>query len=158
MKKNAFKLIVNVANKDIYCDAIYFFVRGSIHVCTVCLNHKEYYVICVTHLHSFNYCGPASSGINGDLGGCEMVHSLFHFWEQLFVHDDNSYLDAFPLFYRPGDPEMVRVTQGLFGFKKKHLVAYFPNCLALTKALYEDTASIRTVPELYEFCLAHCIP
>ncbi len=80
------------------------------------------------------------------------------YFEYLFVHDDNSYLDAFPLFYRPGDPEMVRVTQGLFGFKKKQLAAYFPNCPALTKALYEDTPSLRTVPELYAFCLAYCVP
>ncbi|RKN81187.1 hypothetical protein [Ulvibacterium marinum] len=80
------------------------------------------------------------------------------YFEYLFVHDDNSYLDAFPLFYRPGDPEMVRVTQGIFGFKKKQLATYFSDCPALTEELFADKTAIRTVPELYEFCLVHCIP
>ncbi|WP_299537164.1 hypothetical protein [Ulvibacterium sp.] len=80
------------------------------------------------------------------------------YFEYLFVHDDNSYLDAFPLFYRPGDPEMVRVTQGLFGFKKKQLANYFSDCPALTEELFTDKTSFRTVPELYAFCLVHCVP
>lgn len=80
------------------------------------------------------------------------------YFERFFVHDDNSYLDAFPLFYRPGDPEMVRVTQGIFGFKKKQLATYFSDCPALTEELFADKTAIRTVPELYEFCLVHCIP
>lgn len=78
------------------------------------------------------------------------------YFEQLFVHDDNDYLDAFPLFYRPGSNEMVRVTRGIFGFRKKRLLEYFADCPALVKELSSANATIRNVPELYAFLIANC--
>ncbi len=78
------------------------------------------------------------------------------YFEQLFVHDDNSYLDAFPLFYRPGSNEMVRVTQGIFGFKRKRLRDYFSDCPALVEEMMYPNSKIRTVPELYGFLVARC--
>lgn len=78
--------------------------------------------------------------------------------ERLFEEQEDGYLDSIPLFYRPEATELVRVTQGLFGFRKKRLTAYFPDCPALHQALYEDTPTLNSVSELYEFCLAHCIP
>jgi len=78
--------------------------------------------------------------------------------EQLFIHDDNSYLDSFPLFYRPNSNELVRVTQGILGFKRKQLAAYFSDCPALIEELQIKKPIFRNVPELYEFCLTHCFP
>ncbi|MEM1336314.1 MAG: hypothetical protein AAGF96_01130 [Bacteroidota bacterium] len=78
------------------------------------------------------------------------------YFERLFVHDDNNSIDAFPLFYRPGSKEMVRVTQGIFGSNRKRLADYFSDCPALVKAITKTNSNIRTVPELYEYLTDHC--
>lgn len=79
------------------------------------------------------------------------------YFERLFVHDDSSYVDFIPFFYRPGSSELVRVTQGILGFKRKRLATYFSNCPALLKELHSNTPTIESVPALYGFFLAHCI-
>ncbi|MHA7862941.1 hypothetical protein [Flagellimonas marinaquae] len=76
--------------------------------------------------------------------------------EQFFVHDDNSYLDFIPFFYKPGSTTLVRVTQGILGFKKKALAAYFSDCPEIAEELYADLPTIQSVPELYEFYIVHC--
>ncbi len=78
------------------------------------------------------------------------------YFEQLFVHDDNDYLDFIPFFYRPGRSDLVRVTQGIFGFRKKRLTAYFYDCPALITEINNPNSNIRTVDELYRFCTSHC--
>ncbi len=85
----------------------------------------------------------------------EQSEGLFYF-EQLFVHDDNDYLDFIPFFYRPGRSNLVRVTQGIFGFRKKRLAAYFSDCPTLVEEITNTTSNIRTVAELYTFCITHC--
>ena len=52
-------------------------------------------------------------------------------YEQEFVYDDNNYVDSYPLFFREGSPEMVRVTQGMLGLKRDRLSAYFEDCTEL---------------------------
>lgn len=83
-------------------------------------------------------------------------HEGLIYLEQLFVHDDNNYLDTFPLFYRPGTNEMVRVTQGIFGFRKKRLATYFYDCPVLVDEINNPHSSIRTVEELYKYCISNC--
>ena len=78
------------------------------------------------------------------------------YFEQLFVHDDNSYVDSIPFFYRPGRKDLVRVTQGIFGFRKKRLTAYFSDCPEFIEEINRDRPSVRTVWELYGFYVAHC--
>ena len=78
--------------------------------------------------------------------------------EQYFVHDDNFYLDFIPLFYKPGSTRLVRVTQGILGFRKKALASYFSDCPEVVEELYSETTAIQSVPELYEFCVVHCTP
>lgn len=85
----------------------------------------------------------------------EQSKGLIYF-EQLFVHDDNDYLDFIPLFYRPGRSDLVRVTQGIFGFRKKRLMAYFYDCPALITEINKPNSNVRTVDELYKFCTANC--
>ncbi|PRX54918.1 hypothetical protein [Flagellimonas meridianipacifica] len=78
------------------------------------------------------------------------------YYEQLVEDDDSSYLDAVPFFHRPNSNEMVRVTQGIFGLRRKQLKAYFSDCPSLLEEITNPETSIKTVPELYEFCIAHC--
>ena len=76
--------------------------------------------------------------------------------EQLYLDDDNSYVDAIPFFYKPGSRKLVRVTQGVFGFKKKRLMAYFYNCPLVVQALSKEKVEIQGILELYNFCVANC--
>jgi len=46
---------------------------------------------------------------------------------------DTDYIDQIPLFKREGDNYLIRVTQGMFGLKKKNLQAYFEDCPELMK-------------------------
>ncbi|WP_245759741.1 hypothetical protein [Robiginitalea myxolifaciens] len=68
--------------------------------------------------------------------------------------DDDDYLDAFPLIHREGSWEMVRVTQGIFGLKRKRLAEYFQDCPALVEAI--ESKALTHPMEVYEFYLEHC--
>ncbi|MEL6485223.1 MAG: hypothetical protein AAFU57_10775 [Bacteroidota bacterium] len=78
------------------------------------------------------------------------------YYEQQFVQDDNNYLNTVPFFHKPSSKQMVRVTQGLFGFRKKHIVEYFSQCPALIQAVNQKNPEIQSVMDLYEFCLENC--
>lgn len=82
--------------------------------------------------------------------------SRLHWYEQYFVHDDNNYLDSIPFFYKPGEQQMVRVTQGVLGFKKKRLAEYFNGCTQLLHILKDRDSNIKTVSELYNFYVSTC--
>jgi len=73
-------------------------------------------------------------------------------WE--FVHDDNDYLDSFPLFYRPKEDRWVRVTQGIFGLKRKKLVPFFLDCPQLALGIQDKT--IKSVNEILEVWEVSC--
>ena len=75
-------------------------------------------------------------------------------YEQEFIHDDNHYLDSYPLFCLEGKPEMVRVTQGILGLKRKRLTEYFADCPGLALALAEDRIS--EVEEVFRYYLGSC--
>ena len=85
----------------------------------------------------------------------EQSEGLIYF-EKLFVHDDNNYLDSFPLFYRPGRSDLVRVTQGIFGFKKRRLAGYFSDCPDLVEEISSPNSNSKTVHELYTFIITNC--
>jgi hypothetical protein len=71
---------------------------------------------------------------------------ILYEWE--FVHDDNDYLDSFPLFYRPREDRWVRATQGIFGLKRKKLVPFFLDCPQLALGIQNKT--INTLKEILE--------
>jgi len=71
-----------------------------------------------------------------------------------FVQDDNSYLDFYPLFHREGSNEMVRVTQGVLGLKRKRLITYFSDCDELVRALYNK--ELKDTDEVYYYYLEFC--
>jgi hypothetical protein len=72
--------------------------------------------------------------------------SYYH-WE--YVDGDSNYLDYIPLFYREGSSEMVRVTQGVLGLKRKRLIEYFQDCPDLGMAIYEK--ELNEIWEVYDF-------
>jgi hypothetical protein len=77
--------------------------------------------------------------------------SYFH-WE--YVDSDSNYLDYTPLFYREGSDQMVRVTQGVLGLKRKRLVEYFWDCPDLVQAL--KSKDLDEIYEVYDFYLERC--
>jgi len=82
--------------------------------------------------------------INDDL-------SYFH-WE--YVDSESNYLDYTPLFYRSGCDEMVRVTQGVLGLKRKRLSEYFRDCPELVQALGKK--ELNEIDEVYNFYIENC--
>jgi len=72
--------------------------------------------------------------------------SYYH-WE--YVDGDSNYLDFVPLFCREGSNEMVRVTQGILGLKRKRLIEYFQDCPDLVMAIYER--EVDEIWEVYDF-------
>lgn len=76
----------------------------------------------------------------------------YYHWE--YIEDESNYLDYIPLFYRNGSGEMVRVTQGVLGLKRKRLVEYFGDCPALVEAIQRK--SLKNINEVYDFYLSQC--
>ena len=78
--------------------------------------------------------------------------TYFH-WE--YVDSESNYLDYTPLFYREGSDEMVRVTQGIRGLKRKRLIEYFWDCPELVQAI--EKKELNEIHEVYNFYLEHCV-
>ena len=77
----------------------------------------------------------------------------YYHWE--YIEEDNSYLDYIPLFYRNGSNEMVRVTQGVLGLKRKLLLAYFWDCPELVHAI--ENKELNEITDVYYFYLDKCV-
>jgi hypothetical protein len=77
--------------------------------------------------------------------------SYYH-WE--YTDDESNYLDYIPLFYLDGSDQMVRVTQGLLGLKRKRLIQYFQGCYELQQAIYSK--QLKEIHEVYDFYVMHC--
>tara|TARA_B100000508_G_scaffold141097_1_gene147096 strand:- start:207463 stop:208065 length:603 start_codon:yes stop_codon:yes gene_type:complete len=75
-------------------------------------------------------------------------------YEVEFTHDDNFTIDSYPLYHKPGSQEMVRVTQGLLGLKKKRLTEYFNDCHDMQIAI--DSKEITTAQQVYTFYCEQC--
>jgi len=77
--------------------------------------------------------------------------TYFH-WE--YVDSESNYLDYTPLFYRSGSNEMVRVTQGVLGLKRKRLIEYFWDCPTLVQAI--EKKELNEIDEVYNFYIERC--
>jgi len=78
--------------------------------------------------------------------------TYFH-WE--YIDSESNYLDYTPLFYREGSDEMVRVSQGILGLKRKRLMEYFWDCPELAQAI--DKKQLNEVDEVYNFYIERCV-
>ena len=77
----------------------------------------------------------------------------YYHWE--YVDDESNYLDYTPLFHRPGSSEMVRVTQGILGLKRKKLAEYFRDCPTLVQALEQKQLS--QIDQVFTFYTERCV-
>lgn len=77
----------------------------------------------------------------------------YYHWE--YIQDENGYLDYIPLFYRIGSDQMVRITQGVLGLKRKRLIEYFRDCQVMCAAIAEK--ELNEITDVYYFYLDKCI-
>ena len=77
----------------------------------------------------------------------------YYHWE--YVDGESNYLDYTPLFHRPGSSEMVRVTQGILGLKRKKLMEYFRDCPTLVQALEQKQLS--QIDQVFTFYTERCV-
>ena len=77
----------------------------------------------------------------------------YYHWE--YVDSESNYLDYTPLFHRPGSSEMVRVTQGILGLKRKKLMEYFRDCPTLVQALEQKQLS--QIDQVFTFYTERCV-
>ena len=75
------------------------------------------------------------------------------YWDE-FRDLEGGYEVQVPYFKKVGSEEMVRVTQGLFGFKKKRLAEFFVDCPDLIERLYDGFFDGPT--EIAEFYDSNC--
>jgi hypothetical protein len=71
-----------------------------------------------------------------------------------WIESESNYLDYTPLFHRAGSSEMVRVTQGVLGLKKKRLSEYFWDCPALVQAI--EKKQLINTHEVFNFYIDRC--
>ncbi|QSE98293.1 hypothetical protein [Fulvivirga lutea] len=76
------------------------------------------------------------------------------YFKKEFVWDDNDIIDEYPLFYRHGKKELVRVTQGVLGLKFKRLAEYFNDCPELVELILNQ--KITTVDGVYNYFSTTC--
>lgn len=60
------------------------------------------------------------------------------YYQDEFMDSESDYIDTVDLFKRDDEPYFVRVTQGIFGLKKKKLAAYFNDCPALVQKIERE--------------------
>ncbi len=81
-------------------------------------------------------------------------NACLNHYEIEFIGDDNFIIDSYPVFHIPGSREMVRVTQGILGIKKKRLSEYFSDCNLLVQAI--DNEQVINLQDVYEFYCGKC--
>ncbi len=70
----------------------------------------------------------------------KVVHKGFlsyYYWE--FEDDDSGYIDRVGYFKKQGDSSLVRVSQGIFGLRRKSLAKFFDDCPELAMKIRNKT-------------------
>jgi hypothetical protein len=75
------------------------------------------------------------------------------YWDE-FRDPDSGYELEIPYFKKTNSTEMIRVTQGILGFKKKHLANLFSDCPELVEKMYDGYFEIPE--EMAEFYKEEC--
>ncbi|MCK4562753.1 MAG: hypothetical protein KAT78_07590, partial [Flavobacteriaceae bacterium] len=57
------------------------------------------------------------------------------YYQREFEDSESDYIDYIDLFKRENENFLIRVTQGVFGLRKKSLIAYFSDCTALVNKI-----------------------
>lgn len=64
-----------------------------------------------------------------------IVKGYLRLYQLEFEDQESDYVDAVDLYKRSDENSLVRVTQGIFGLKKKKLAAYFQDCPELVRKI-----------------------
>jgi hypothetical protein len=81
------------------------------------------------------FISEPNSGERHFLKVVEKGYLTYYQWE--FEDADSGYIDAIELFRKENDNALVRVTQGLFGLKRKNLVSFFHDCPPLASMIQD---------------------
>ena len=76
-------------------------------------------------------------------------NQALHYYQLEQVDGDNGFVDYIPLFKKYNSNELVRVTQGILGLKKKRLTEYFSDCPELVEKITND--ELKTPIEILNF-------
>jgi hypothetical protein len=76
-------------------------------------------------------------------------NSALHYYHLEQVDGDNGFVDYVPLFKKQNSNELVRVTQGILGLKKKRLSEYFSDCPELVEKI--NNGELKTPTEILNF-------
>jgi len=77
----------------------------------------------------------------------------YYHWE--YIDGESHYVDYVPLFHKAYSSEMVRVTQGILGLKRKKLAEYFSDCPDLVHAI--EYRELNQIDEVFSYYLARCL-
>lgn len=75
------------------------------------------------------------------------------YWDE-YRDPDSGYEEAIPFFQKENSEEMIRVTQGILGFKEKYLANLFADCPELVKRMKDGF--FETPEEMAEFYNLKC--
>ncbi|MCF6223740.1 MAG: hypothetical protein L3J34_08435 [Flavobacteriaceae bacterium] len=78
-----------------------------------------------------------------------VVKGHLTYYEREFTYPDSDYIDHISLFKRAGEDSFIRVTQGVFGLRKRSLRTYFKDCPELVKKIEEG--KLKTPSEVATF-------
>ncbi len=85
------------------------------------------------HFLNQNYASVPNSGERQFLKVVEKGYLTYYQLE--FEDGDSDYIDTIDLFKKRDGNELIRVTQGLFGLKRKSLIRFLNDCPALVKKI-----------------------
>lgn len=86
-----------------------------------------------SHLYNEKYTSIQDSGEKEFLK--VVVKGYLTYYQREFADPESDYIDQISLFKREDENYLVRVTQGIFGLKKKNLAVYFNDCSELVKRI-----------------------
>lgn len=78
-----------------------------------------------------------------------IVQGYLSFYQLEFEDQESDYVDAVDLYKRSDEASLVRVTQGIFGLKKKKLATYFQDCPELVRKI--ETGEMKDPVEIAYF-------
>ena len=99
------------------------------------------------HLINEKYTSIANRGEKKFLKVIEKGYVTYS--QRDFEDSDSDYIDQISLFKRAGEDFFVRVTQGVFGLRKKSLITYFSDCPELVNKIEND--GLKTPIEIIKF-------
>ena len=85
------------------------------------------------HFLNQNYTSVPNSGERQFLKVIEKGYLTYYQME--FEDGESDYIDTIDLFKKQDDHDLIRVTQGLFGLKRKSLIRFFSDCPPLAEKI-----------------------